>query len=278
MHAVTTEFAPAKINLALHVLGRRLDGYHELDSVVAFADVGDVLTFTPSTDMTFTVDGRFAADVPASADNLVLKAHAALQRHCSLPPVAIKLTKNLPVASGIGGGSTDAAATLRGLLKLSRIQFDTETISEIAVSLGADVPVCLHAKACRMQGVGEIITPLERLPAAAILLVNPLLPCGTRDVFRTMGLKAGDTGGLPLQLAEPLRWRNDMEVAAIKVLPVIDEVLTLLRRLPNSLAVRMSGSGATCFALFDTYKDAQSAKHVVATQRASWWTAATRLF
>jgi 4-diphosphocytidyl-2-C-methyl-D-erythritol kinase len=277
MSAVITEFAPAKINLALHVLGRRMDGYHELDSVVAFADVGDVLSFTASDTTILSVDGPFAADVPVNSDNLVLKAYAALKQHGHLPAVHIHLTKNLPVASGIGGGSADAAAALRGLMRLAKLRFETETIQQIALSLGADVPVCLHGKACRMQGVGEIISPLERLPAPAILLVNPLQPCGTADVFRGMALKPGDISGTALDVNEPLQWRNDMASLALLVLPVIGNVLRSLKNLKNARAVRMSGSGATCFALFDTRSMADEAAEQIRGQHPNWWVAPAEL-
>ena len=277
MSSVVTEFAPAKINLALHVLGRRADGYHELDSVVAFADVGDVLTFAPASKTDLSVDGAFALDAPTTNDNLVLRAYSALAQRGALPAVAMHLTKNLPVASGIGGGSADAAAALRGLMRLFDLRFDAETMREMALSLGADVPVCLNGKACRMQGVGDIITPLEQLPAHAILLVNPLQACGTKDVFRSMGLKTGDDAGLALDLNTPSTWRNDMTDAAQRVLPVIIEVFTALEALPSTVAVRMSGSGATCFALMDRYADAVLAEQQLRLTHPYWWCAAARL-
>ena len=277
MSAITTEFAPAKINLALHVLGRRMDGYHELDSVVAFADVGDELTFAPSDVTTLSVDGAFSSEVPATSGNLVLKAYAALKQHGNIPAVTMHLKKNLPAASGMGGGSADAAAALRALIRMFDLRIESGTLRNIALSLGADVPVCLHGKACRMQGVGEIITPLERLPAPAILLVNPRQPCGTAEVFRKMALKPGDVAGSALKLDEPLAWRNDMERTALQVLPVVDDVLKLLATLPNSQCVRMSGSGATCFALFDDYAKTSVAAELVNRYRPDWWTAAARL-
>ena len=278
MSAVVEEFAPAKINLALHVLGRRLDGYHELDSVVAFADVGDQLAFALNDETTLSVDGPFSAEVPVSAENLVLKAYSVLNRHSKLPNVSIRLTKNLPVASGIGGGSADAAAALRALIRMFNLRFDSETMREMALSLGADVPVCLHGKACRMQGVGDIISPLERLPAPAILLVNPMQPCGTKDVFLAMALNPGDVAGSALNINEPLAWRNDMASAAQLVLPVINDVLESLRLLPDARAVRMSGSGATCFALFDTRSMADKAAVLIRQLHPSWWVAPADLF
>lgn len=271
------EFAPAKINLALHVLGRRADGYHELDSVVAFASVGDDLELLLAAETTLRVDGPFAADVPVTSDNLVLKAHAALSAEFQVPPIAMRLTKNLPVASGIGGGSADAAAALRGILKLSGIQSDAETLQRIALSLGADVPVCLHGKACRMQGVGEVITDLEHLPAKAVLLANPRKACGTADVFRTMGLKAGESLGTALDVKAPSAWRNDMTVAAVHVLPEIAAVLSELQNAAPDQTVRMSGSGATCFALFEDYRDAEAAGRLLAQSHPQWWIKPARL-
>lgn len=271
------EFAPAKINLALHVLGRRADGYHELDSVVAFAGVGDDLVLEAARETVLTVDGPFAQAVPIKHDNLVLKAYAALSAIHALPPVAFHLTKNLPVASGIGGGSADAAAALRGLIALHGIKMDPASLQSVALSLGADVPVCLHGKACRMQGVGEQISELETVAAAAILLVNPLQACGTADVFRAMTLQPGDTAGTALNPQLPRQWRNDMTVAACRVLPVIETVLQTLQDLPHTRAVRMSGSGATCFATFDSVEHAQMAQTKMQSSHPAWWVAAARL-
>jgi 4-diphosphocytidyl-2-C-methyl-D-erythritol kinase len=271
------EFAPAKINLALHVLGRRADGYHELDSVVAFASVGDTLELTEAGMTTLQVDGPFAGDVPVTADNLVLRAYAALSKQMLLPAVAFRLTKNLPVASGIGGGSADAAAALRGILKLTDKTLDANSLQSIALSLGADVPVCLHGKACRMQGVGELITRLDHLPAKAIVLVNPMKVCGTAEVFRRMGLKAGDQAGLALDVASPATWRNDMTIAAVQVLPEIADVLSTLRDITEGATVRMSGSGATCFALFSTFEQADLAAQQLTALRPGWWVAPAKL-
>jgi 4-diphosphocytidyl-2-C-methyl-D-erythritol kinase len=275
MPEVIREFAAAKINLALHVLGRRADGYHELDSVVAFANVGDVLTFAPSQQTVLTVDGPFAGDVPVSADNLILKAHAALALQHAVPPLSIHLTKNLPVAAGIGGGSADAAAAIRGISACADLRFDSETVQKIALSLGADVPVCLYGRACRMQGVGEVITPVEQLPAPSVVLVNPLKACSTADVFRAMGLQPGDVMGPALDPARPGQWRNDMTGAAIEVLPDIGLVLNTLEDIADT--VRMSGSGATCFALFDDFVAAQAAAERLRPKKPDWWVAPARL-
>jgi 4-diphosphocytidyl-2-C-methyl-D-erythritol kinase len=274
---IIREFAPAKINLALHVLGRRTDGYHELDSVVAFATVGDALAITEARETSLRVDGPFAADVPVTTDNLVLRAHAALTEHMRVPAVAFHLTKNLPVASGIGGGSADAAAALRGILKLAGKALDASNLQSIALSLGADVPVCLHGKACRMQGVGDLITRLDHLPAKAIVLVNPMKVCGTAEVFRRMGLKAGDNSGTALDVATSATWRNDMTAAAVQVLPEIADVLSTLRNISEGATVRMSGSGATCFALFSTLDQAVLAEQQLTALRPEWWVAPANL-
>lgn len=271
------EFAPAKINLALHVLGRRADGYHELDSIVAFADVGDLLTLEPAAVTSVIVNGLFADAVPVSPDNLVLKAYAALNAICPLQPVLFRLTKRLPVASGIGGGSADAAAALRGLITLHNITLNPSVLQSIALTLGADVPVCLHGKACRMQGVGEHITPLQVTLPSAILLVNPLQACSTTAVFRNMALQPGDKAGTALEPLDSASWRNDMTPAACEVLPVITEVLKALHALPNTNGVRMSGSGATCFAIFETVTLAETARKKIQASHAQWWTAAVRI-
>jgi 4-diphosphocytidyl-2-C-methyl-D-erythritol kinase len=278
MSDIIHEFAAAKINVALHVLGRRQDGYHELDSIVAFADYGDELTFTPSEQTHLTVTGPFGNDVPNTSDNLILKAYAALSQHAELKPAHVQLTKNLPVASGIGGGSADAAAALRGFMRISGIRFDSETMQKIALSLGADVPVCLHAKSCRMQGVGEVITPLEQLQYQHIVLVNPMQACSTAAIFKTMDLKPGDMTGTPLVIENPGEWRNDMTEAAIKTLPVIADVLNAIEATHHAKVVRMSGSGATCFALCETQEDSKVIVDYIQSRHHDWWTKAAKLF
>lgn len=272
-----TEFAPAKINLALHVLGRRNDGYHELDSIVAFADVGDVLKFDVSDRTSLTIDGPFATGLSTGPDNLVLKAVAAMGSVIALPPVHITLIKNLPIASGIGGGSADAAATLRGLLRHAKTQPSQKQLQSVALSLGADVPVCFHGKPCRMQGIGETITPVQSLPWNAIVLVNPLQACSTAEVFRHLGLAKGDQHGTALDLQRPEMWRNDLVPPALKTLPLILDVLTALK-FENLLdPIRMSGSGATCFGLAATMEDAQKAAAVLAGNHPEWWVRAAKL-
>lgn len=252
---VLTLFAPAKVNLALHVLGRRPDGYHELDSIVAFASVGDRLTFTPAPDFAITATGPFAAALPPGADNIIARSWAAAQQiaaQCgkALPPVAVHLEKNLPVASGIGGGSANAAAALKGFLGLAGLAADLPQVAAAALRLGADVPVCLAGRACRMQGVGERITPLSGFAPRAALLVNPLVEVSTPAVFARLGLDKGQSFGTPIaDEADPAHWRNDLAEPAIACAPVIGEVLARLAASPGVTRAFMSGSGATCVAL-----------------------------
>ncbi len=274
---VFTERAPAKINLALHVLGRRPDGYHELDSIVAFADVGDVLNFRRADRTSLTIDGPFAAGLSIGPDNLVLKAMAALQAVLPLPHININLTKNLPVASGMGGGSADAAAMLRGLLRMTGRVLPSDQLQQIALSLGADVPVCLRGKPCRMQGIGETITDLPDLPWKAIVLVNPLQPCNTANVFRHLELAKGQSHGSKLDGTAPETWRNDLTSPALKTLPEIASVLTALEA-PNQLqAVRMSGSGATCFGLAASLDQAENTAAHLQKAHPDWWIKAAGL-
>jgi 4-diphosphocytidyl-2-C-methyl-D-erythritol kinase len=255
MQAAFSVFAPAKVNLALHVLGRRADGYHELDSIVAFASVGDLLRFTPAPSFAITADGPFAAALPDASGNIILKAWEAAKaiaaaRGLSVPPVAVHLTKNLPVASGIGGGSANAAAALRGFLNLAGIAPSGEDVAAAALRIGADVPVCLGGVTCRMQGVGERITPIHTLPPREAILVNPMVAVSTPAVFGRLGLEKGQPyGEAILDETDPASWRNDLAPPAIALAPVIGEVLDRLERSPGVTRAFMSGSGATSVAL-----------------------------
>lgn len=248
-------FAPAKVNLALHVLGRRADGYHDLDSIVAFADVGDWLSFTPAPEFTVTADGPFAASLPQASGNIIARAWEtaqaiALARGRSLAPVAVHLTKNLPVASGIGGGSANAAAALKGFLGLAGISELDEGVMAAGLAIGADVPVCLQGRPCRMRGVGERITPLEHFAPRRAILVNPLVEVSTPAVFKGLALEKGQPSGEAIaDEADPSCWRNDLAEPAIALAPVIGEVLARLASTPGVSRAFMSGSGATCVAL-----------------------------
>ena len=258
------------------MLGRRADGYHELDSIVAFARAGDWLHFAPAPDFRLTADGPFAAALPEASGNIILKAWDAAKaiaaaRRCTLSPVAVQLTKNLPVASGIGGGSANAAAALKGFLRLAGIMsFDAE-ISAAALRIGADVPVCLGGVTCRMQGVGERITPIHGFIAREAVLVNPLVAVATPAVFGKLGLAKGQSYGQAIaDETDPAGWRNDLAPPAIALAPVIGEVLDRLTAAPGVTRAFMSGSGATCVALCE-------AGAPMPALDPSWWAVKTEL-
>ncbi|MCA3559421.1 MAG: 4-(cytidine 5'-diphospho)-2-C-methyl-D-erythritol kinase [Aestuariivirga sp.] len=269
-------FAPAKVNLALHVLGRRADGYHELDSIVAFADVGDRLTFTPADEFSIAASGPFAAALPQAADNIIAKSWVAAQaiartRGRALPAVSVHLEKNLPVASGIGGGSANAAAALKGFLSLAGIDGINREIAAAGLAIGADVPVCLSGVACRMRGVGERIAPIAGFAPLPAILVNPLVEVSTAAVFRGLALDKGQSCGAPIADArDPALWRNDLAAPAIALAPSIGEVLERLAATPGVTRAFMSGSGATCVALC---RD----EHVAPDLDPAWWVARTVL-
>lgn len=276
------ELAPAKVNLALHVTGRRADGYHLLESLVVFAEFGDRITASPAEKDSFFVEGRFAGDVPLTNDNLVLRARDILRAAFPAHPtsqVAIALEKNLPVASGIGGGSSDAAATLRALARLWRIPVDMAALARLALPLGADLPMCVAARPLVARGIGERLEPVERLPTLPLVLVNPGVPVATPSVFRALATR--DNPPLaPLTDAAMVRnWltttRNDLEPPAMAIEPSVGEALAVLRRAGASF-VRMSGSGATCFGIFDDSATAARAAEAIATERPRWFSTATR--
>lgn len=283
--------APAKINLALHVVGQRADGHHLLESLVTFADCGDRIGLAPADADRFTVSGRFADGLPLSAENkggnLVLRARDLLRselksRGIAAGPVHLHLEKNLPVASGIGGGSADAAATLRGLLMLWGASVEPAKLDGIALELGADVPMCLDGGPLLARGIGEDITALPDLPSFAIVLVNPLVAVSTPMVFRTLVDKANPPLALPKGLNTAAEWllamagmRNDLERPARGLVPVIEEVSGSLKAAGATL-VRMSGSGATCFGLFDSDEGAHRAAEHISASRPRWYVCAAR--
>ncbi|MBL6957462.1 MAG: 4-(cytidine 5'-diphospho)-2-C-methyl-D-erythritol kinase [Rhodospirillales bacterium] len=281
--------APAKINLTLHVTGRREDGYHELDSLVAFAGIDDEVRAEAADGLTLNVEGPQAAKVPAGTDNLVLKAARALSDAAaglgrSVPGARLTLTKNLPVASGIGGGSADAAAALKALIKLWDLEIPSAALQELALGLGADVPVCLIERAARMSGIGEVVQPVAALPPAWLVLVNPGLALATPDVFaaRTGDFSApapelGATGDVAAFAAYLKGCRNDLEAPARTLAPVIGDVLEALGACENVLISRMSGSGATCFGLFDSAGQAEMAAQKIRSTHPGWWVEAAPL-
>ena len=268
--------AYAKINLALHVRHRRADGYHALETLFVFAEDGDELTATPSDVFSLAISGPFGQGLSTGPDNLVLKAVMALAKANGIKSgLALTLYKNLPIAAGIGGGSADAAAALRLAAKIWQLGPDTIGPEAIAPAIGADVPACLHAQSCYGSGVGDALTnaPDLGLKGRPILLVNPNVACPTGPVFAAWdGVDRG-----PLSLDDWQLGRNDLERPAIGLVPVITDVLALLAKQPGVDLVRMSGSGATCFALFSDAQKRDAAAKAIAAARPSWWTLATRL-
>ena len=282
--------APAKLNLYLHVVGRRPDGYHLLDSLVAFAAVADELTLAPAADLSLAIDGPFGGSLEAGADNLVLKAaHALAAEVGRTPGAAIRLTKRLPVASGIGGGSADAAAALQGLSRLWNLSLPEAALAKIGLALGADVPVCLAGVPSFFGGIGDEVQSAGLMPRAHVVLANPGAPLATAAVFRARALAAGAgaysrparwTEAVPdtVMLAGLLAKRsNDLTAAAIALLPVIAEVLDALEQQPPCLLARLSGSGATCFGLFAERGEAREAAAAIAAAHPDWWVVATML-
>jgi 4-diphosphocytidyl-2-C-methyl-D-erythritol kinase len=286
------ESAPAKVNLTLRVLGRRVDGYHDIESLVAFADAADRLALTPGDALTLTVVGPGAAQIGAEADNLVTKAARALAaRVPDLSAGAFRLEKNLPVAAGLGGGSVDAAAALRLLAKANKLAPDDPRLRAAARATGADVPVCLDPRPRVMRGIGEILSAPLPLPRLHALLVNPGVAVPTKLVFA--GWRPSENpiraSGSTADLAAPkmqneeqlLGWlassTNDLEAPAIALEPAIAEVLASLRAAAACRLARMSGSGATCFALFASAAEAALAGKSLRAKFPDWWISETVL-
>jgi 4-diphosphocytidyl-2-C-methyl-D-erythritol kinase len=277
------ESAPAKVNLYLHVTGRRADGYHLLDSLAIFGPAADGLALAPADDLSLALDGRFGAALDAEPDNLVLRAARALAAAAGVPArAALVLTKRLPIASGIGGGSADAAAALRGLDRLWGLGLGEARLAALAAPLGADIPVCVASRPARMAGVGEVLSAAPAIPDCGLLLVNPGVALATPAVFKARA------GGFTPPALLPAGWpdaaamagdlaalRNDLEAPAIALCPVVAAVLAALRALPGCLLARMSGSGATCFGLF---ADPAAARAAAAQVPGGWWRDAGGLY
>lgn len=270
------EAAPAKVNLFLHVTGRRADGYHLLDSLAVFGPAADRLTAAPSEALNLTLAGPFGESLAAEPDNLVLRAARALAAEAGVAAgAALHLEKHLPVASGIGGGSADAAAALRLLNRLWACELDETALARLATPLGADIPVCVASRPARMQGIGDMIGPSPVLPECGLLLVNPRVPVATPAVFRARQGGFSPAANLPgawpdaaAMAADLGRLTNDLEAPALSLCPVIGEVLAALRATPGCLLARMSGSGATCFGLFAKPAEAVAA---VEGMPSDWW-------
>ena len=301
------EAAPAKLNLYLHVTGRRADGYHELDSLVAFAEFGDVITLTagaarvalrgvdlPPAGPRLAIAGPFGPALLGEnpADNLVMRAaHALAARLGRQADVMIALTKALPVASGIGGGSADAAACLRALARLWGVPADDPALFAVAAGLGADVPVCVAGRSCYFGGIGDVLDEAPDLPETHVVLVNPNVPVPTPAVFKAMAAARGASGA---RFSAPARFTrkpadardlaalllersNDLTAPALTVAPVIADVLAALERSAGCLLPRLSGSGATCFGLYATAQQAEAAAKAIAAAEPVWWVKPTRL-
>jgi 4-diphosphocytidyl-2-C-methyl-D-erythritol kinase len=278
----------AKVNLSLRVVGRRVDGNHDLESVVAFADCADRLSLTPGSELHLKTTGPMAQACGEAADNLVFKAAQLLgKRVPGLKLGEFNLEKALPVAAGIGGGSADAAAALRLLARANGLALDDARLIEVARLTGADVPVCLASSACVMTGVGETLQPVS-LPKIPCVMVNPRVPVATKDVFKALGLRSGEllvgvtdvirAAAWPEQGASVEDWvealaasSNDLEAPATRLQPVIGEVLSALSATNGAWLARMSGSGATCFAIFENTAEAQRAAQKIQTDRPQWW-------
>ncbi len=284
MQPVAVE-ARAKINLYLHVVGRRADGYHLLDSLAAFAGIGDTIEAAPADTLALSIDGPFAHDLGNGEDNLVLRAAHALAAASGRPAAArIRLTKRLPLASGIGGGSADAAATLHALARLWQLDLEPAALAAIGLALGADVPVCLFGRSAFFAGIGEIVTPAPALPPAWLVLANPGIALPTPQVFKARSggfsghgrFEAGPADATELAAVLKLRG-NDLTEAAVHLAPVIGTVLAGLEALPGALLTRMSGSGATCFALFAEQAAARAAAAGLRARQPGWWVVAAPL-
>ncbi|MEM1049780.1 MAG: 4-(cytidine 5'-diphospho)-2-C-methyl-D-erythritol kinase [Pseudomonadota bacterium] len=284
------EFAPAKINLALHVVGQRPDGYHRLDTLIAFASIGDRLIIEKAETSDLRLTGPFATDLDPDADNLVVQARTLLtDRYWAgrtpLPAQRILLEKNLPVASGIGGGSADAAAAFRGLNLAWKLERKADALARDALPLGADIPMCIAGRAARVRGIGERIDPIEPFPSLSAVLVNPGVSVPTPGVFRR--LQRRKNVGLPapvpvMSSADTLidylaGCRNDLEAPALAIAPEIGTALGALTTTGGCRLARMSGSGATCFALYDDDATAQAAAREVKKLEPTWWVRACRI-
>jgi len=276
-------FAPAKINLTLEVGAPRADGYHPLQSAVVFAGEGDWIEASAAEALALEITGPFAGALQSSDDNLVLRAARLLDPQCG---AALKLEKNLPIASGIGGGSSDAAATLIALNQLWSLGRSVEDLARLSAALGADVPVCIHKSSAWMTGVGDIVAPMT-VPALDAVLINPGKPLATPPVYRRfdqLGLGgafaergAPDWSTRGAVISEAAHLGNDLEVPAVALLPELGELLDALRSHPRTIYASLSGSGATCFAITENADDARALAADLAARNRDWWVRATTL-
>ncbi len=281
-----TLFAPAKINLFLHITGKRRDGYHLLDSLVAFADIGDTITIEPSAHFSLHITGPFArhfenSDKPEYIDgsNLITRTVKSLSQVTKHPTnIKITLDKHLPLASGLGGGSSDAATVLWGLMQLWNIDKNSDYLLPLMLQLGADVPVCLDCSPTLMRGIGDELLPAPIMPEVPIILINPMRPCPTSDIFLRYNKEFSAKTALPDHLTPIEHFidilkhhSNDLYMPAVAVLPDIKNVINALETQNGCLLARMSGSGASCFGLFDTIENAEQTAIAIQTENPDWW-------
>lgn len=285
MTGYVSVFAPAKINLFLHVGEKREDGYHALESLVAFAETGDRLEIEPGDGLSLDIAGPFANRLLRDDNNLALKAARALQGMKGSLGAAIALQKNIPVAAGLGGGSADAAATLRGLNAFWDLDLSESALLEIAATLGSDVPACVLSRACWMEGRGEFVKEVPALPNFPIILVNPGVMVPTGPIFADLNARTG-IGAMPPPGVMQNVWdlvgyladaANDLEAPACRFAPLIEDALSALDREPGCVLAQMSGSGATCFGLFEQEQFAVGAAERVAQDHPEWWVRVTRI-
>jgi 4-diphosphocytidyl-2-C-methyl-D-erythritol kinase len=282
--------APAKVNLFLHVGDKRADGYHDLMSLVVFADEGDWLTLKPAQALSLRVTGPFAPSLAGEADNLVLKAARTLsswaaERGVKTPGVELTLEKNLPVASGIGGGSSDAAAAFLMLAAHWSLPIAVDDMREVGLSLGADVPVCLLGKPSFVAGIGEKLSPAPQLPPFALVLVNPGVAVPTAQIFKRLNARTGALAPRPFAGAtahDLALWldhtTNDLAAPAVAIAPVVTQVEAAITATQGCLLARMSGSGATCFGLYASRAEASAAAEAITAQHPAWWVRAASLY
>jgi 4-diphosphocytidyl-2-C-methyl-D-erythritol kinase len=278
------EHALAKVNLCLHVVGRRDDGYHLLETMVVFADFGDTLTLERADNDAFTVSGPSSDEIGQGTENSVIEARDRLRRlliekGVDAPPVSITLEKNLPVAAGIGGGSADAAACLRGLQRLWTGKLDLRVLDGIALDIGADVPMCLRSVPLIASGIGEVILPLEDIPSFGLVLANPHIAISTPEVFRKLEMRRNPPIPSGLRLRSKTAFgesiatlRNDLETPATALAPQIADVRSAIAE-TGALVAGMSGSGATCFGLYDTTQAAREAETELRRRHGEWYIA-----
>lgn len=274
-------YARAKINLYLHVLNRREDGYHELDSLFVFGDLADVIAVTPARSLSLEIEGPFGGKLSDQEDNSVLRAARLLADAVQISPqTKITLTKNLPIAAGLGGGSADAAAVLRALAELWKIPSSAVDLTLLGLGIGSDVPACLLSEPCYVGGIGEQIEPIPGLPAFPILLVNPGIELATSSVFGTFGREYSEAARfteIPSTISELVSLlqtrQNDLQRPAIKKCAGIEEILNAINETEGCLLARLSGSGATCFGIFGNIVDAKQAAALL--KKRGWWAEAT---